>query len=83
MFPARGKRIEREGLSKIHHGHDRPAIGLQHIATPIEKAPANQAGGSDESDTSNYEVPDLPRLEKTDTRREMAATQFGWPFRLF
>src|SRR5580704_8066597 len=27
MPPAGGERIEREGLPKIHHGHDRAAIG--------------------------------------------------------
>src|SRR5689334_3181963 len=31
MSPARGERIEREASSEIHHGHDRPAIGLQYL----------------------------------------------------
>jgi hypothetical protein len=39
MFPARGQRIEREGLSKIHHSHDRPAIGLQYIRHADRKKP--------------------------------------------
>jgi hypothetical protein len=28
MSPAGGERIEREGLPKVHHGHDRAAIGF-------------------------------------------------------
>ena len=56
MSPARGERIEREASSEIHHGHDRPAIGLQYLAALIEKEPTDQAGGSDESDASNQEV---------------------------
>ena len=83
MFPARREWVEWKASPEIHYGHNRSAIGFQYITSPIKKAPANQACGSDESDTSNYEVPDLPRLKKADTWREMSATQFGWPFRLF
>jgi hypothetical protein len=48
MSPTRGERIEREGLPKVHHGHDRLAIGFQYVAAHIEKVPADQADGSDE-----------------------------------
>jgi hypothetical protein len=48
MPPARRERIEREGLPKVHHGHDRLAIGFQYVAAHIEKVPADQADGSDE-----------------------------------
>ena len=61
MLPARGERIQREGLSKVHHGHDRPAIGFQHLAAPAEKVPADQADGSGERDASNQEVSSAPR----------------------
>ena len=64
MSPARGERIEWEAPPKIHHGHDRPAIGLQHLAWPVEKMPADQADGSDERDTSNQEVSSTPRHSK-------------------
>ena len=56
MPPARGERIEREGLPKVHHGHDRLAIGLQYVAAHIEKVPADQAGGGDERDASSQEI---------------------------
>src|SRR6516162_2749921 len=56
MSPAKGERIEREALSKIHHGHDRPAIGSQYLAPPIEELPADYAGDSAERDRANQEV---------------------------
>jgi hypothetical protein len=60
VSPTRGKRIEREGLPKVHHGHDRPAIGFQHIVPPAEKVPADQAGGGDERDASSQDVSGSP-----------------------
>ena len=56
MSPAGGERIEREAPPKIHHGHDRPAIGLQHLASPVPKMPADQADGSGQRDASDQEV---------------------------
>src|SRR5271165_19476 len=56
MPPARGERIEREGLPKVHHGQHRPAIGFQYLAPPAEKVPADQTGSNDERDESNQEV---------------------------
>jgi hypothetical protein len=50
------ERIKREGLPKVHHGNDRPAIGFQHLAPLAEKVPADQTGGSNERDESNQEV---------------------------
>jgi hypothetical protein len=61
VFPTRGGRIERKASDEIHHGHRRRAIGFRHIATPIEKAPANQACCSGESDASNQDVSSAPR----------------------
>jgi hypothetical protein len=54
-LPTGGERIERKASSEIHHGYDRPAIGLQYFAALIEKEPTDQAGSSDESDASNQE----------------------------
>src|SRR5215469_17444185 len=66
MFPARWERIEGKTSPKIHHSHDRPAIRLQYLAASrAKKVPAGHASGSDNSDTSNDEVPDLPRLKKS------------------
>jgi len=48
-------------LSKIHHGHDRPAIGSQYLAPPIEELPADYAGDSAERDRANQEVSSTPR----------------------
>jgi hypothetical protein len=61
MSPTRGERIEREGLPKVHYGHDRPAIGFQHHGPPAEKVPADHADGSGERDASNQEISSTPR----------------------
>ena len=61
MPPARGERIEREGLPKVHHGHDRPAIGFQNLAPPAEKVPANQADDRYERAPSDQEISSMPR----------------------
>src|SRR6516225_12427257 len=37
-----------------------PAIGLQHLAAPAQKLPADRADGSDERDTSDQEVSSSP-----------------------
>jgi hypothetical protein len=60
MSPTRGEGIEREGLPKVHHGHDRLAIGFQYVAAHIEKVPADQAGGGDERDASSQDVSGSP-----------------------
>jgi hypothetical protein len=56
MLPARGERIEREALPKVHDSHDRTTIGFQYVAAHTENLPADQAGGSDERDPSDYEI---------------------------
>ena len=60
MSPARGERIERKALPKIHHGYDRPAIGLQYLSPAAPKIPTDQADGSGERDASNQEVSNSP-----------------------
>ena len=60
MSPAGGERIERKAPPEIHHGHDRSAIGLQYLAAPVPKTPADQADRSDESDYSNQEISSSP-----------------------
>jgi hypothetical protein len=56
MSPAGGERIERKASPEIHHGHDRPAIGLQDLALPRPKMPSDQADSRDKGDTYNKEV---------------------------
>jgi hypothetical protein len=56
MLPARGEWIERKASRKIHDGYHRPAIGFQYLAPPVEKVPADQAGGNDERDPYNQEI---------------------------
>jgi len=60
MSSAGRERIERKASPKIHHGHDRPAIGFQHLAAPVPKMPAAQADGSDERDACKQEVSSPP-----------------------
>ena len=57
---SRRERIERKASLKIHHGHDRSAIGLQYLARPAPKMPADQADGTDECSSSNQEVSSSP-----------------------
>ena len=65
MSPARGEQIEREALPKVHHRHDRPAIGFQYLAAPTEKVPADQADDRDERDASNHDVSSTPGHPKS------------------
>src|SRR5271169_3583608 len=61
MSPAGGERIERKASPKIHHGHDRLAVGFQYLASPAQKLPADQTdGGNDEQDASDREVAKSP-----------------------
>jgi len=64
MLPARGERIERKASRKIHDGYHRPAIGFQYLAPPVEKVPADQAGGRDERNASNQDVSSTPGHSK-------------------
>src|SRR5271166_1546109 len=61
MSPAGGERIERKASRKIHHGHDRPAVGLQYLASPAPEMPADQADGSNQRDAADQEVSSSPR----------------------
>ena len=60
MFPARGQRIERNASPKVHHSHDRPAIGFQHVASPVPKMPNDKAGGGDKRNPSKQGVSSSP-----------------------
>jgi hypothetical protein len=60
VFPARGRRIEREVLPKVHHGHDRPAVGFQNIAAPVPKTPNDQAGGGSKHNAPKHGVSSSP-----------------------
>ena len=60
MFPARGERIERKASPEIHHGHDRPTIGFQYLASRAKNAPADYTRGDEEHDGSEQGVSSSP-----------------------
>jgi len=60
MLPTRGETIERKASPKIHHGHHRPAVGLQYLASPAPEMPADQTGDNDERDTPDKEIASSP-----------------------
>ena len=62
-------------LPEVHHGHDRPAIGLQHLAPPAKEVPSDQAAGGDERYASEQEVSSSPRHSKAGPRVAKIRTQ--------
>src|SRR6266436_5755813 len=62
--PAGGQRIERKASTKIHHGYDRPVLGLQYLAPAAPKMPAGQADGGGERDAPDHEEPRSPSFIK-------------------
>ena len=76
MSPARGQRIERKGSTKIHHGYDRPAIGLHYLAPAVPKMPTDQADGGGERDDPDQDVATSPN-HSTPTSLSESAPAYG------
>src|SRR5438128_548242 len=78
MSPAGGQQIERKASTKIHHGYDRPVLGLQYLAPAAPKMPAGQADGGGERDAPDHEEPRSPKRKLS-----AVACQRPLPLRVF